>query len=215
MTANPRWLEWTRRMQAIAQTGLTYAKDPYDIERYEQLRDLAVDIAATHTGDAPAHIAGLFAAETGYATPKVDVRAAVFRLNGGEDCACAEILLVRESADGLWTLPGGWADVGDAPARAAEREVFEESGYTARAVRLLAVYDRDRHGHPPIPFHVYKLIFLCELSGGAPATGHEIVDVGFFGRNALPPLSLTRIMPAQIDRLFELYHMAHAPADFD
>jgi ADP-ribose pyrophosphatase YjhB (NUDIX family) len=149
----------------------------------------------------------LFATEEGYATPKVDVRGAVFRDDG--------ILLVRERSDGLWTLPGGWADVGDTPAAAVEREIFEESGYTAKATRLVAVYDRDRQGHPPIPYAVYKLYFICELTGGAPATNHETDEVGFFREDTLPPLSLSRTLPHQIARLFAHYRNPHWPADFE
>lgn len=204
---DPIWLAWVRRLQAIAQTGLTFANDPYDIERYEQIRALAAEIAAAGSGADLGLVRELFARDTGYATPKVDVRAAIFQGDG--------LLLVRERSDGLWTLPGGWADVGDTPARAVEREVFEETGYTARAVKLLAVYDRTSHGHPPIPFAVYKLIFWCEITGGAPAATHETDEVAFFREGAIPPLSLTRTMPAQIARLFA--HRRHPtwPTDFD
>ena len=204
---NPAWLAWTQRLQAIAQTGLTYAADPYDIERYEQIRDLAAEIAASHSDADLAHIQGLFANQTGYATPKVDVRGAVFR----DDM----ILLVKERSDGGWTLPGGWADVGDSPGDAVVREIAEESGYQTRAVKLLAFYDRNKHGHPPYPFHAYKIFFLCELIGGAAATSGETEAVEFFREDALPDLSLTRVMPAQIARLFAHYRHPEWPADFD
>ncbi len=152
---NPAWLDWMKRLQAIAQTGLTFAADPYDIERYEEIREIAAEIAAGHSGASFEHIGGLFANQSGYATPKVDVRGAVFR----DDM----ILLVKERSDGGWTLPGGWADVGDSPGDAVVREIAEESGYLTHAVKLLALYDRNKHGHPPYPFHAYKLFFLCEL----------------------------------------------------
>jgi ADP-ribose pyrophosphatase YjhB (NUDIX family) len=153
------------------------------------------------------HIRGLFSDQAGYATPKVDVRGAVFR----DDA----ILLVRERSDGGWTLPGGWADVGDSPAAAVEREIAEESGYQARAVRLLAFYDRNKHGHPPYAFHAYKVFFLCELTGGEAQPGGETSEVGFFREDALPELSLTRVVPAQIARLFAHYRHPDWPADFD
>jgi len=149
---NPAWLDWIQRLQAIAQTGLTYAADPYDVERYEQLREIAAEIAAAHSDTEFERISGLFADQAGYATPKVDVRGAVFR----DDM----ILLVKERSDGGWTLPGGWADVGDSPGDAVVREIAEESGYQTRVVKLLALYDRNKHGHPPYPFHAYKIFFL-------------------------------------------------------
>ena len=204
---NFQWLTWVRQIQAIAQTGLTYTKDVYDIERYHALSTLAAEIAAQHTDTPFTLIRDLFTAEVGHATPKVDVRAAVF---------CAEkILLVRERADGLWTLPGGWADVGESPSLAAVREAAEESGYQTRAIKLLALYDRDKHGHPPHPFHIYKLIFQCELLGGAPTQSEETDGVDFFAEHQLPPLSMGRVTAAQIVRLFAHYRNPHWPTDFD
>ena len=204
---NPTWLDWAQRIQAIAQTGLTFSRDAYDIERYEQLRALAAEIMAAHSGVEATLIHDLFAGQVGYATPKVDVRGAVFR----DDA----ILLVRERSDGGWTLPGGWADVGDSPSEAVVREIAEESGYRTRAVKLLAVYDRNKHGHPPIPDHTYKLFFLCELIGGAPATTAETDGVEFFREGELPSLSLTRAVPSQIARLFAHHRNPSWQADFD
>jgi ADP-ribose pyrophosphatase YjhB (NUDIX family) len=204
---NPTWLDWARRLQAIAQNGLTFSRDHFDIERYEQLRAIAAEIMAAHSESDVNVIRDLFAGQVGYATPKVDVRGAVFR----DDA----ILLVKERSDGCWTLPGGWADVGDSPAEAVMREIAEESGYQARAVKLLALYDRNKHGHPPIPDHTYKLFFLCELIGGAPAESAETDAVGFFTEHELPDLSLTRVTPAQIARLFAHYRNPDLPADFD
>lgn len=203
---DPKWIAWARRLQAIAQTGITFATDQYDIERYEQVRAIAAEIAAAQSGTDLDLVRALFAHDSGYTTPKVDVRAACFR-----DGA---ILLVRERSDHLWTLPGGWADPGDSPAEAAEREVLEETGYHARALKLLALYDRDRQGHPPIPFAVYKLFFLCELTGGAPATSHEIEEVGFFHEAQIPPLSLIRVTPAQIGRMFAHSRHPEWPTDY-
>lgn len=188
-----RTADWGRRIQAIAQIGLTYTEGPYDRERYHELRTIAAEMLASAGGGDAAAVEDVLALEDGYATPKVDVRALAFR---GE-----EVLLVREAADGLWTLPGGWADGGDTPAEAVVREVREETGFDARVVRLLAVYDRDRQGHPPLQWHVYKLFFLCELVGGTAATSLETTAVGFFPLDRLPPLSLGRVMPEQIVRL--------------
>lgn len=203
----PRWVDWARRLQAIAQTGLSYPKSPYDIERYEAIREIAAEMMATQANVDLGDVRSLFANEIGHTTPKVDVRGVVFR----DDA----ILLVRERSDGCWTLPGGWADVGESPGDATVREIFEESGYQTRAVKLLALYDRDRHGHPPLAFHVYKLFFLCELIGGAPAESTETDGVGFFRADALPELSLTRVMPSQIQRFFEHARNPGWSTDFD
>jgi ADP-ribose pyrophosphatase YjhB (NUDIX family) len=203
----PQWLDWARRLQAIAQNGLTYSDNHYDRERYEAVRDVAAEMMSAQSDAELASIGDLFAQQVGAATPKVDVRAAVFR----DDT----ILLVKERSDGLWTLPGGWADVNEPPSRAIEREVYEESGYRTRAIKLLAFYDRDLHGHPPYPFHVYKLFFRCELEGGTAAPSHETEDVAFFAEDTLPALSLTRVTAAQIARLFEHYRHPDWPTDFD
>jgi ADP-ribose pyrophosphatase YjhB (NUDIX family) len=153
--ADPDWLVWAREIQAIAQTGLTFSKDPYDLDRFAALRRLSARIMAEHTGAELGRIEGLFDAETGYATPKVGVRGAVFD-------AAGRILMVRETADEhRWTLPGGWADVNQTPAQSVVREVFEESGYHVRAVKLAAVWDRSRHTHPATTFSVVRMFFVC------------------------------------------------------
>lgn len=205
----PKWLDWTQRLQAIAQIGLAYSESPYDRERYEQIRDLAVEMAATQTGDDADMIRALFRHDQGYMTPKVDVRGVVFK----DDA----LLLVQEKTDSnRWTLPGGWADVGDTPAEAVEREIREESGYEARAVKLLAFYDRARHDHPPFPFYSYKVFFLCELTGGAATTNHETSAVGWFREEALPEeLSVARVNRTQLLRFFALQRTPEAPTEFD
>jgi ADP-ribose pyrophosphatase YjhB (NUDIX family) len=201
------WLGWIQQLQALAHNGLTYAENPYDIERYEKLRDLAVEMAAAQTDTDPQVIQNLFAGEKGYTTPKIDVRGVVFRSD--------TILLVQEKTDGLWSLPGGWADIGNAPSEAVEREIREESGYEARAVKLLAVYDRNRHAHDPYPFHAYKLFFLCDLIGGEARLSHETAGVGFFAADAMPSLSTTRVTARQIARFFVHRQNPDLPTDFD
>ncbi len=202
-----KWLEWAQKLQAIAQNGLTYSEGVFDIERYKQLRAIATEIMATYSNVEHSDVLDLFSRELGYATPKVDVRAAIFRDDN--------ILLVKERSDGCWTLPGGWADVGESPSEVVVKEVYEESGYQARAIKLLAVYDRDKQGHPPFPFYVYKLFFHCEIIGGSPSSSIETEEVDFFPKDALPELSLGRVTPAQITRLFQHYRNPDLPTDFD
>jgi len=204
---DPDWLRWVKRLQAIAQDGLTYARDDYDLGRYEQLRELAAEILAARSTGSIGQARELLELETGPATPKVDVRAAVFR---GD-----RILLVREPDDGGWSAPGGWADIGETAAEGAVREVYEESGYRVRAVRLISAYDRDRQGHPPLPYHVYKLVFLCEILEEPTSPDVESDGVGFFVEHELPELSLSRVTPAEIRRFFEHHRRLDLPADFD
>lgn len=203
----PNWLTWARKLQAIGQNGLAYSKDPFDLERFEELRELALEILQNYTDSELPRIRDLFAGEHGHATPKVDVRGVVFN----EDA----ILLVRERADGKWTLPGGWVDVNESPSESVVREVFEESGYQTKALKLLACYDRNRHPHPPHPYHVYKLFFSCEILGGSPSTSYETDGVDFFKQDAIPELSTGRVTSAQIDRFFEFLRSPDLPTDFD
>jgi ADP-ribose pyrophosphatase YjhB (NUDIX family) len=204
---SPDWLVRALRLAALSQNGLTFAKDSFERDRWEEVRRIAADILAEGAATSSDEMAVRLSAEKGYATPKVDVRAAVFR--------DGKVLLVQERSDGRWTLPGGWCDVGEAPGAAAAREVEEESGYLVRTTKLLAVYDKLRHDHPPESFHAYKLFFRCDAIGGAAATSAETTDVGFFDENALPPLSLSRVTEGQIRRMFEHARDASLPTDFD
>ncbi len=202
-----RILEWARRVQAIAHNGLAFTHDPYDRERYTQLQELVAEVLAAEL-EVPLERARQFwADDTGYATPKVDVRGGVFR--------DGQVLLVRERSDGRWTLPGGWVDVNDAPSAACVREIREESGFEARALKLAALVDKNRHPHPPGINHIYKLFFLCELTGGSPAMSNETDGVDFFAIDALPPLSLGRVLPQQIERLYAHHLDPSLPTDFD
>ena len=204
----PRWLEWGRALQTIAQNGLAYSTNVFDIERFEAVREISADILSTYAGVSLEKLSELFGNEAGYATPKVDVRGAVFQ---GDT-----ILLVRELLDqGRWTLPGGWADVSDSPSEAVLREVREESGFEARVLKLAAVYDRRKHGHPPFYFTIYKLFFLCEITGGAPAESIETGGVGFFREDDLPELSIGRVTPEEIHLLFDHYRNPGLPTAFD
>ncbi|WP_336772077.1 NUDIX hydrolase [Paenibacillus sp. MMO-58] len=191
----PKWLEWAKQIQAIAQTGLTYATDVYDIERYEALRQMSIEILAEYTSVSHEQIALAFASDKGYTTPKTDIRAVVFRDN--------KILLVREKMDGGWSMPGGWSDIGYSPKEIAVKETKEEAGYDTAAVRLLVVLDKKFHNHPPSPYHVYKMFILCEIIGGQAEAGVETSDVGFFGLDELPELSIERNTVEQVRLMFE------------
>ena len=183
----------------MAQNGLAYTENPYDAERYEQIRQVAAEMAAAGDETETAELVELFRAERGYATPKVDVRGVAFR--------DGRILLVHGTDDGRWTMPGGWADVGEAPSQAVEKEVREESGYPARAVRLLGVQNRDFLDRGTWPFHAYKLFFLCELLADEPGplTGVETQDVGLFAEDELPDLSV-KVGDHGVAWLFERLH---------
>jgi ADP-ribose pyrophosphatase YjhB (NUDIX family) len=205
--AGSHWLEWLRQVQAIAQNGLAFTRDPFDRERYTQLAELVAGLLSAQLSIPVGAARALFEDERGYATPKVDVRGGVF---DGD-----RVLLVRERADGRWTLPGGWVDVNDAPSEAVAREIHEESGYRARAVKLAALVDKNRHPHPPGVHHIYKLFFVCELLGGSPAASNETDAVDFFPVRALPELSTGRVLSSQIERLYEHRLNPGLPTDFD
>jgi ADP-ribose pyrophosphatase YjhB (NUDIX family) len=187
----PRWLVWAREIQALAQTGHHFAQNDFDRERHERLLEVAAEIVAVHA-ELPVEEAALaFSAQEGYVTPTVDVRWAVF-CNG-------QLLMVQESLDGGWTLPGGWADVGETPRESVEREVFEEAGLHVRAARLVGVYDANRVEDALSVFHAYKLVFLCEAIAGELAPSSETSQVAFFPPEALPlPLSPYRTTPRHI-----------------
>jgi len=204
----PKWLEWAKSLQAIAQNGLTYSTNEFDIERFEQVRKISAEIMASNSDGDLEFIEGLFKTADGYATPKVDVRGVV--IQGGK------ILLVKEKIDGGWTLPGGWADPNETPSESVEREVFEESGFIVKTRKLLAAYDRTKQGHtPPFPFHVYKLFFLCDIKGGVKTTSNETDDVDFFDEDKIPALSESRVLKNQIEKIFEFYRNPDLPTDFD
>ena len=196
-----------RKMQAIAHNGLAFTQDPYDRERYLELAELVTTLLARELQLPAGAVRALWNGERGYVTPKVDVRGGVF--------ATDTVLLVRERSDGRWTLPGGWADVNDAPSEAVVREIREESGYRARAIKLAALFDNNRHPHPPGVHHIYKLFFLCELIGGAPAASAETDAVAFFPVGALPELSTGRVLATQIERLYQHWLDPTLPTDFD
>ncbi len=173
----PRWLEWAREIQGLAQTGIHYARDDFQRQRYERLMQISAEIVSDYSTLEYSRALESFSQPIGYATPRVDVRGAVFHEQ--------RLLMVRERMDGNWTLPGGWADVGDIPSQAAEREVREEAGFLCKATKVIGVYDANRSG-PLELFHAFKIVFLCELTGGEASASLETSEVRFFGRDELP-----------------------------
>jgi ADP-ribose pyrophosphatase YjhB (NUDIX family) len=204
---SPRYLEWAREIQALAQTGFHYAHDDYQKERCRRLMEIAAEMIGENTGLAPGPIARAFHAQIGHATPKIDVRAAVFREE--------KLLLVRERMDGGWTLPGGWADVGDDPSEAAEREVLEEAGFRVKARKVIGVYDANRVGPLEI-FHAFKIVFLCELVSGEARTSNETSEVDFFSAEKIPSeLSGERTKSRHIRDAFAQLKKPDCPTVFD
>jgi len=203
----PTWLTIGRELRAIAQIGVAFSKDQFDLQRFARVRELAASLMAQGSDASPELVLGLFRQDSGYATPKVDVRGAAF-VDG-------RILLVREISDGRWTLPGGWADVNQTAAECVVREIAEESGFQARAVKLAAVHDYHRSNHGRLADSIYKMFFICEITGGSARASDETSEVAFFPRHELPPLSLGRTTAAQIDRMFQHREQPELPADFD
>jgi ADP-ribose pyrophosphatase YjhB (NUDIX family) len=207
MPQEPQWLRIAREMRAIAQTGLAFNADGFDHQRYQRLRELAALLMAQGSAAEHESILELLRQEKGYATPKVDVRGAAFQ--------DGRVLMVREISDGKWTLPGGWADVNQSAGECVVREIAEESGFKARALKLAAVYDYQKRNPPRHIDSIYKMFFICEIVGGAARASDETSEVAFFPRNELPPLSLGRTTTAQIDRMFEHCEQFELPTEFD
>jgi ADP-ribose pyrophosphatase YjhB (NUDIX family) len=204
-----RRLELFRSLHALARTGLHFCRDEYDRERYEQIERIAAELLAPGAGLSPEALQADWAGETGYVTPKIEVRGAVFRPEDGH------VLLVRETLDGLWTLPGGWADVNDTPSGAVRREIEQEAGFRTRVRKLAALYDRNAQGHTPSIFHSWKAFFLCDVEGGEARGSYETDAVEFFDPHDLPPMSLGRCTPQQVLRMRQHWLDPDIPTDFD
>ncbi|MBU9722738.1 MULTISPECIES: NUDIX hydrolase [Bacillaceae] len=207
LSQNDKWLEWAKRIQSLSQAGLTFSRDTFDLERYEELRKISTEIMAEYTDLELTKIKDLFANEEGYQTPKVDVRGVVFKDN--------QILLVREKIDDKWSLPGGFCDVGLSPTENVVKEIEEEAGYEVVPAKFLAILDMHKHPHPPQPYHYYKLFIQCNIVGGEAMSGVETYDIDFFSENNLPKLSLGRNTVSQIKMLFEFLKDPRKETIFD
>ena len=206
MKGNKNWLDWAVELQSIAQAGLHYGRDRFDLERYQRVRDIAAEMPAEGSGTPPEKVRDLFCCESGYQTPKLDTRAAIFQ---GE-----KILLVRE-LDGLWSLPGGWVDAGLSVAESAVKEVLEEAGLTVRAERIIAVQDREKHNQPVYAWKICKIFVLCTLLGGAFVENSETTESGYFSLEDLPPLAEEKNTQEQIALCFEAHCAKQWETQFD
>lgn len=200
------WLDWATELQFIAQAGITYSKDAFDIERFERLREISAEIMSAKTGLTMEHVRELFCNETGFQTPKLDTRAAIFQ--------DGKILLVEES-DGKWSLPGGWVDVNQSIRSNTIKEVKEEAGLDVVATRLIALQDRDKHNLPRYAYKIMKAFVLCEIIGGSFTPNLETISSAFFSLDELPPLAEEKNNKAQIELCFEAYHSPTWEAPFD
>ncbi len=200
-------LDLSRRLLALSQTGLHFTAEEYDRERYREIGDIAARLLELQGAASADAVRQAWFVETGYATPKVDMRAAIFR----DD----RVLLVRERSDDRWALPGGWADVNDTPSLAVLKEIEQESGFTARVAKLAAVYDRSKRNQPAYLFHSWKMLFVCEITGGEARTSYETTAVEFFALDSLPELSTGRSNAEQISRMYQHHLHPDLPTEFD
>lgn len=201
-----QWLDWAIELQSLAQAGLTYGKDQFDLERYTRIREISAEILANYTELPIEKVKSLFCNETGYQTPKIDTRAAIFQNH--------KILLVKEN-DGKWSLPGGWVDVHLSVKENIIKEVKEESGYIVNAEKLIAVQDRNKHNSPRYAYGVCKIFVLCSIIGGHFEENIETVACDFFDLTALPELSEAKNTKAQIEMCFQAYIDKHWQVMFD
>jgi len=190
-------LEQLKKLKALADTGLVYSENGYDKERYEHIKQIAINLMAELTQTPIKELTASFLPAKEYPTVKVDVRG--FVLNEKD-----EILMAKESIDGKWTIPGGWADIGDTPSEAILKEIKEETGFDAEIIRLLAIYDKRCHPHPPQQYYIYKLMFFCKITGGALTHGFDMMGADFFSLDELPELSQDRVLKSQLEHLFVL-----------
>ena len=206
MNKEMRWLNWAIELQSLAQAGLTYSKDAYDIERFERIREISAEIVA-HKSDIPIDkVKNLFCNETGYQTPKLDARAAIFNDR--------KILLVREN-NGKWSLPGGWVDVNISVGENTVKEVKEESGLDVRAERIIAVQDRNKHNLPQYAYGICKIFVLCSLIGGHFESNIETTGFDYFSIDDLPPLAEEKSNAEQIKMCFDAYKNDNWQVQFD
>lgn len=198
-----------KRLMALAETGIVFAANDFELERCHEQKQICLELMSEMTDKPLGLLKDFYMPPLQYPTPKVDVRAFVLNKKG-------QILMVRESMDGKWSIPGGWTDIGFSPAEVIAKEVFEETGLDVKVKRLLAVWDRKFHSHSPAAYHIYKMAFWCEADDCSVLNkGFDILDVGFFDKNQLPELSTNRILQSQIDTLYESVEADRLDTIFD
>ena len=187
-----------KQIQALAETGIHYSHNDFELHRNREINDLCMDILSGLTDLPVEELRFAMVEHNGYKTPKVDVRAVVFNDEH-------KILMVKEMVDGRWSLPGGWADIGYTPSEVAVKEAREEAGALVEPVRLLAVFDKKCHNHPPDIYYIYKIFIECRLTGWVSRDHKETSDHGFFSLDNLPALSTPRITVEQLSKLFDFH----------
>jgi ADP-ribose pyrophosphatase YjhB (NUDIX family) len=207
MAHDPAWLEALRALRAIGETGRHYTMDAFDRGRFEQVSAIAERLLAERLDISESVVRDAFVDLPGYVTPKIDVRGACFR--------DGRILLVREASDGRWAMPGGFADVNLTPGESVLAEIEQESGFTARIVKLAALHDRRRRNRSANLLHIYKLFFLCELTGGSARPSIETTEIGFFAEDEIPDLSNGRTSPEQVQLMFRHLRDPDLAAEWD
>ena len=206
MNQQQKWLDWAVELQALAQAGLFYSKDIYDIERFQRIREIAAEMLVCPSGLPMERVRDLFCNESGYQTPKLDTRAAVFQND--------KILLVQEK-NGLWSMPGGWVDVDLSVAENTVKEVKEEAGLDVLPKKIIAIQDRKKHNPEIYAYNICKVFVLCVLLGGKFQKNSETISTGYFSIEDLPPLSENKTTREQIQMCFEAYHAEHWDTLFD
>jgi ADP-ribose pyrophosphatase YjhB (NUDIX family) len=189
-------LDYAKRLKTMSHLGLTYANNEYDLARYQELKQISLEMMNLVTPFPLEILSVYFHNKKEYITPKVDIRAVIFNDKN-------EILLVKEKSDGKWSLPGGWADIGLSPTEVAVKEALEETGFTVKPKKLLAILDKRCHTHPPELDYVYKIFIQCEITSGEYFYAFDILDIGFFAQDNIPELSTDRVIPSQINLMFE------------
>ncbi|WP_347995254.1 NUDIX hydrolase [Eubacterium sp.] len=207
MNEKERWLEWAVEIQSIAQAGLTYGKDEFDKERYERLREISAEMISHKTDISVEKVKDLFCNETGYQTPKVDTRAAVFK--------DGKILMVHEK-NGTWALPGGWCDVDQSVAENTVKETKEEAGINVETTKLIAVHDRNKHNKPIYAYGVIKIFVLCTPVGGKFEQNIETTEIKYFSKDEIPEnLAFEKVNKEQILMCFDAYESKNWETKFD
>ena len=202
-----KWLEWAIEIQSLSQIGLTYTKDVYDRERYQRLREISAEMLAKKTEVSIEKVKDLFCHETGYQTPKLDTRAAIFRNN--------KILLVHKN-NGTWSLPGGWCDVLESVKSNTEKEVREETGLNVKAVKIISIQDRNKHNKPVYAYGVCKIFVLCEVINGNFVENIETTEIRYFSLQDLPHnLAEEKTNKEQIEMCFKAYLNENWQTQFD